>query len=101
MRSNRQVVTYIIFGLIIIGIISSFFKNPAPMIIPLLVFGVIFLLYKYPPAQLRRAFKSKTGRGHSSTGSRPSTKSGSSRKNTTFRVIKGNKRDDDEPPRYH
>ncbi len=101
MRSNRQLIAYIIFGLIIIGLISSFIQNPGPFLIPLIVLGGVFLLYKYPPQQLRRVFKPKSGSRQSHASPRSSSKSSETRRKTTFRVIKGNKRDDEEPPRYH
>jgi hypothetical protein len=91
MRNRQTTFAYIIFGLIGIGILSALFSNPAGMLIPVLVFGVIFYLYKYPP-------KSWRGFGRSSTRFTKPPK----RKNATFRVINGNRRDDsEEPPKYH
>ncbi len=101
MRSNRQLIAYIIFGLIVIGLISSFIQNPGPFLIPLVVLGGVFLLYKFPPRRMSSLFKSKPNSGRSYSSTRSSTKPPGGRRKTTFRVIKGNKRDDDEPPRYH
>lgn len=74
--------TYIIFGLIIIGVISMISNNPAAYIIPLTIFAVVFLLYKFPPGRRgQQAPKSKKAK---------------------FRVIKGSKSDEpDEKPPLH
>lgn len=87
---------YIVYGLLAIGILSTFIRNPAPFIIPLLVFGVIFLLYKFPPNRFRRNTGRKTGRGAEAR------RSDRERRKTTFRVIYGSKpNSDDDPPQYH
>lgn len=81
---------YIIFGLIAVGIISAFIDNPGRMIIPLLVFGLVFYFLKFPPKRLRR-------NKYASAASKPKEK----RKKPSFRVIRGNKDDDDDTPKYH
>lgn len=93
MRRRHSVIAYLIFGLAAIGILSKLLASPSTMLIPLLVLGGVFLLYKFPP------------RGVRFRGTRPGRRtdvhrSKASRK-AAFRVIRGNKRDDDEPPRYH
>lgn len=87
---------YIIFGLLAIGILSGVVRNPAPFIIPILVFGTIFLLYKFPPDSWKRRRAPKNPRRGPV---RPTEKE---RRKANFRVIYGNKSDsEDEPPRYH
>ncbi|PZE22219.1 hypothetical protein CBW46_006665 [Paenibacillus xerothermodurans] len=77
---------YIILGLALIGVAAQ----AAKLIVPIVVFGVIFLLYKFPP---------------NTWGKRNRRTSGSARprrsKNASFRVIDGNKDGSDEPPKYH
>lgn len=94
MPHRNKLIAYIIFGLIAIGILSSFINRPSAMLIPIVVLGVVFYLYKFPPT--RRSQKPRPGAGR---GKQRNTKSP---RKSTFRVIRGNKRDDDnEPPRFH
>lgn len=79
---------YVIFGLMTIGILASISANLRAWAIPLLVFGLVYLLYKFPPDRLLRSFKQKS--------SKPKKKY----KQAKFRVIDGQRRDD-EPPTYH
>lgn len=87
MRQRFTLSGYIILGLIAIGIIVSF----RTLIIPILVFLIIFLLYKFPPAKWAQFGQSLSNR----SSKKPK------RKNAKFRVIQGNKRDDDDRPPYH
>ncbi|CAG7612666.1 hypothetical protein PAESOLCIP111_01559 [Paenibacillus solanacearum] len=89
MRNRDRTIAYIIFGLIAIGLLSSIFSNPGAYIIPILVFGIIFWLYKYPPNRWRynRMAAPRSGKGK--------------RRNATFRVIPGSKNDPDDTPKYH
>ena len=79
--------TYIIFGLFAIGLLTQ--RDLGSILIPLIVLGVIFWLYKYPPGRSRRP------------GGRPTDGRKQSNRKHSFRVIRGNKRNDEEPPRYH
>lgn len=84
---------YIIFGLLALGILARFVQNPGPFLIPFLVFGTIFLLYKFPPNRIR----SFTLKRQSNIRYREKE-----RRKSRFHVIRGNKHpDDEEPPRYH
>ncbi|TDF99813.1 hypothetical protein E1757_04980 [Paenibacillus piri] len=74
-----------IIGLALIGVASK----ALTLIIPIAVFGIIFVLYKYPPNTWG---KSKTTRGGKTKEKRT--------RNATFRVIDG-KGGSDEPPKYH
>ncbi|MBE1445532.1 hypothetical protein [Paenibacillus sp. OAS669] len=88
MKKRFSIATYVVLGLALIGIASKALQ----LIIPILVFSVIFLLYKYPPNRWRKpAFSAKSG---------GRTKERRTR-NATFRVIDGNKGSSDEPPKYH
>ncbi|MBP1155061.1 MULTISPECIES: hypothetical protein [unclassified Paenibacillus] len=93
MRNRNSTIAYVIFGLIAIGILFTVLSRPGTLIIPLLVFGIIFWLYKYPPSSWRSKTRSFT----------PPRFNGSKakRKNATFRVINGRKDGSDEPPKYH
>jgi threonine/homoserine/homoserine lactone efflux protein len=88
MRNKLSVGGYIIAALIIIGLIASL----RAYFIPICVFGIIFLLYKFPPSRWR-AKKS----------SNPVRKQGKRKtQDATFRVIQGNKNSDsDDRPKYH
>ncbi|WP_270170433.1 hypothetical protein [Paenibacillus sp. SYP-B4298] len=73
-------------------------------VIPIVVLGAIFLLYKFPPKPLRR--NGTQGRPGVSARPRatssPSHRSKTSRKNIPFRVIEGGKDDNqDDLPKYH
>jgi hypothetical protein len=95
MRKRFPLSTKLILGLIVIGLISSIIKSPSSYMIPLLVFGAIFLLYKYPPNQIIRKGTSKTSYTYQN-------KSKEKKKPSPFRVIQGNKdSSDDDSPKYH
>lgn len=96
MRRRYSISVYLIFGLLAIGILSRFVANPASLIIPILVFGTIFLLYKFPPGRWGTKRRPEIKRGASSR------MSDRERRKSNFRVIYGNKSSsEDEPPRYH
>jgi len=94
MRYKRFSATdYVVFGLLAIGLLSLFVHNPGPFIIPLLVFGGVFLLYKFPPGRFASSRSSR------SQGSRFRERD---RRKSSFRVIPGKKdAPDEEPPKYH
>ncbi|MFC0216083.1 hypothetical protein ACFFK0_27180 [Paenibacillus chartarius] len=83
MRGRYSIGTYIIFGLLAIGLLFSL----TTIFIPILVLGAIFLLYKFPPSTWRKVtmYRKDDGKRH---------------RKARYRVIHGTKRDDD-PPRYH
>lgn len=91
MRSNTRILTYVIVGLIVIGILYRLNQ----FIIPIIVLGIIFLLYKFPP---NRWFQANGA--HRSGYSDRNQKTRTSKK-AKFRVIRGNKQSDDDPPKYH
>lgn len=87
----------VILTLIGVGLFAQMLNNPVQLIIPVVVFGVIYLLYKFPPGGARTSAKprSKPANRRESQASKPK-----SRKNIPFRVIEGGK-DDDNLPKYH
>lgn len=92
----------IIFALLAIGFVVGVMKSAISLILPIVILGGIFLLYKYPPSFLggrRGASKPSTY----VTQNRPSAKTKRDRprsKTVPFRVIEGGK-DDDDMPKYH
>ncbi|CAM4233116.1 hypothetical protein PATA110616_02140 [Paenibacillus tarimensis] len=86
----------VLLALIIIGLIEDLTYNPIQLLIPLLIFGTVFLLYKFPPGGARRG-KPAVRKTSASSRSKSSTRS---RKPVPFRVIEGGK-DDDNLPKYH
>jgi hypothetical protein len=89
MRTRFTVGGYIVIGLIIIGLIASL----QALFIPICVFGLIFLLYKFPPSRWR-VKKNNPRSGQRSTKRKT--------RDATFRVINGNKNSDtDDRPKYH
>ncbi|HZG85103.1 hypothetical protein [Paenibacillus sp.] len=99
-RDQRQkILFYVILGLIAVGILSSLFRNPGGMLIPIIVLGGVFLLYKFPPHRWKSfSFRAKPRYAPPS----PKEK-GRKTQRAKFRVIQGSKRDDDNDnvPKYH
>lgn len=88
---------FIVFALLVMGILSAFVQHPAPFIIPILVFGSIYLLYKFPPNRWRGGTRKSAAQREAQYRQRERD-----RKKSNFRVIYGNKpNQEDEPPRYH
>lgn len=99
--SQRIVLTGILI-LAGIGFVWTLVYSPGQVLVPLVVFGIIALLIKFPPTQW--------GRGRTGTSRTPGPSPGGSRRNLSksaakrakFRVIQGAKSDDDaKPPKYH
>lgn len=85
MRRKFSPIEVAIAILIAIGLLVSL----RTLFIPILVLGIIFLLYKFPPSRWR---KNSMGRGPAK----------GKRKNAKFRVINGSKdSDSDDLPKYH
>ncbi len=95
---RQKILFYVIVGLIAIGMLSMILQDPAGAIIPVVVLGGVFLLYKYPPQRWKELrFRAGAHRGSGSAGPRK----GRAAKRAKFTVIPGNKRDDDDKPKYH
>lgn len=105
-RSSKWNIWSITFlALLIIGIVYSVIRNPFVFIIPIVVLGGIFLLYKYPPSFLR-GMGTQQGSSYAKAAQRRSTTTNKKKTNkprsktVPFRVIEGGKEDDDTP-KYH
>ncbi|WP_240941066.1 hypothetical protein [Paenibacillus sp. HB172176] len=100
---GMSVIGIIVLSLMIIGFLFYLFNNPLAMLLPIVIFGGIFLLYKYPPSFLRGFNSSQYQRAAKVTQmKKPSAKSRKDRpksKTVPFRVIEGGK--DDDLPKYH
>ncbi|MFS1512144.1 hypothetical protein VQL36_06885 [Chengkuizengella sp. SCS-71B] len=97
MNSRQRMIFYVILGLIAIGIVSSAFTNPGSFVIPLLVFGLVFYLYKFPPKKYRNRKYEKVVKFQ---------KKQKKRRKHRFKVIDGNKnkdekKDEEETYPYH
>ncbi|MFS0722777.1 hypothetical protein [Paenibacillus sp. 1P07SE] len=95
----------IVVGLIFIGLIVTLISDPSILIIAAAVFGVIYLLYKFPPD---RWFGRKPGsrnqpkvKPSARTVQKMQARTKKPRKKVPFRVIEGGKDDDDNIPKYH
>ncbi|WP_133305034.1 hypothetical protein [Paenibacillus pinisoli] len=92
----------ILFALMAIGIVVGFMRFAIYLILPIVILGGIFLLYKYPPSFLggrRGASHSRTHVTQTRTTAKPKRDRPRS-KTVPFRVIEGGK-DDDDMPKYH
>ncbi|MBW7473572.1 hypothetical protein K0T92_02285 [Paenibacillus oenotherae] len=85
----------VILTLVVIGLTAQTIGNPIQLIIPVVVLGVIFLLYKFPPRPSKAKPYQKSAARRDGGQTKPKT-----RKNVPFRVIEGGK-DDDNLPKYH
>ncbi|MEI7024686.1 hypothetical protein [Paenibacillus sp. y28] len=84
---------YIVGVFMVIGLLTSVIKNPSGLALPVIIFAVVFYLWKFPPKRFR-------GGGFTS-GPSPRMKQQPKSKTAKFRVIPGSKTDDEEPPKYH
>lgn len=87
--------TYVIFGLMVIGILFNLTSFQG-WIIPTVILLLVYVLYRFPP---RRG----TDRRYQAAARRTTAQKQhkSNKRVTMFRVIKGNKDDNDDTPRYH
>ncbi|REK77360.1 hypothetical protein [Paenibacillus paeoniae] len=95
-------ITIILFALLLIGIVVGIARFAISLILPIVIIGGIFLLYKYPPSFLggrRGGSQSRTHVTQSQTSAKPRRDRPRS-KTVPFRVIEGGK-DDDDIPKYH
>ena len=91
--NSRKIIIYSLLVLFTIGVLSRFSSNPMQLLLPLLIIGGVFFLYKYPIHSLKKSKLRVKSR-------RPK-----------LRVIHGCKQergrsamsdpDEEEPPRYH
>ena len=97
MRGKITPLMAVLLTLIAIGIIAKFRESPGVLIIPAVVFGIVFLLYKFPPGRSRREYRPP----RPSARERRKTGAASRRKSAPFKVIEGGRDDDEDRPRYH
>lgn len=106
MRKRMTPAAYVIFFLLIIGILYTFYQSPSTLLIPVIVFGVIYLLYKYPILKwLTGSNRTQSERSRYKSALKKQKMHTSRR--ASFTVIKGSKADDrddgddDDRPLYH
>ncbi|WP_054949498.1 hypothetical protein [Numidum massiliense] len=110
MRHRAHGWMYAVFVFLAIGMISMLITNPARLVLPLIIFGAIFYLYKFPPRWLlrltgqppRQAYRQSSYRNRSQQPQRPQSSARSPerkaprrkrRKHPHLRVIDGQKKD--------
>jgi hypothetical protein len=73
------------------------------LLIPVIIFAVIFLLYKYPPGRRNRSPKIKpSARTMAKTANARKQQTTGKRKTYPFHVIEGHKgKSEEEQPKYH
>lgn len=99
-KGRFNAASIIVLALILIGVVNVAIFSPWSFLFPIIIVGIILLLYKFPPGQSRnnaRTSHAKQQKRHSGT-NRQASKPRS--KTVPFRVIEGGK-DDDDMPRYH
>ena len=99
---NRHRISFIvIMALAALGIVNSIWNGRYGLLIPVLVFGIVFLLLKFPPSRFQRAPKIKVSQR---TEAKYAKSQKPKRKTVPFRVIEGSKGKDDGDdniPRFH
>lgn len=87
----------IVIALMAIGFVYMLLINPGSLLIPIIIFGGIFLLYKYPPSSWggNKNPRPYVKQNRTQPQQRPKSR------RAPFRVIEGGKDDDDELPKYH
>jgi hypothetical protein len=98
MRRRLTPLAAVLLTLAAIGVVATLIRHPSQLIIPAVVFGIVFLLYKFPPGRGRREYRAPR------PGAREQRrKSGAAprRKAVPFKVIEGGRDDDENRPRYH
>lgn len=94
---------WITIGLAVFGIVGGGFKL-GHILPPLIVFGAVFLLYKFPPKKYRKSTASKikpSARTMAKVNSERRQSTPEKRKHYPFQVIEGQKGKNDDTPKYH
>lgn len=100
---------------IVDGLFARGSINPLSVLIPVIIFGIVFILYKYPPKKYRKRSTPKVKpsartmakvanefRKTSSGTMNGANGTNSKRKHYPFQVIDGQKgKNDDDYPKYH
>ena len=99
---NRHRISFIvIMALAALGVVYSILNGKYGLLIPVIVFGLVFLLLKFPPGRYRKAPKIKVSQR---TEAKYAKSHKPKRKTVPFRVIEGSKGKDDGDdniPRFH
>ncbi|QOS80013.1 hypothetical protein JNUCC31_03430 [Paenibacillus sp. JNUCC31] len=108
---KQAILFWTFIALAAVGILTSLWnKGVSQLVIPLIVFGVVFLLYKYPPRRFARKTSSPKikpsartmAKVNAQSGTRKSSSSSKKRKDYPFQVIQGQKgKSDEDVPKYH
>ncbi|MDN4601667.1 hypothetical protein P5G61_10570 [Paenibacillus sp. F6_3S_P_1C] len=108
---RQAIIFWTLIALAAIGILNWLLSGGiSRIVIPLIVFGVVFLLYKYPPRRWASKASSpkikpsaKTmAKVNAQSGTRKSNSSSKKRKDYPFQVIQGQKgKSDEDVPKYH
>lgn len=102
MRSSNVIgyIALILVALLIaVGIFATWQNNKLFIIIPVVLFGLIFYFIKRPPAFLNKGQKTR-GTYQSAVKQSRAKKERPRSKTVPFKVIEGG-RDDNDTPRYH
>ncbi|OUM96887.1 MAG: hypothetical protein A9Z00_04775 [Thermobacillus sp. ZCTH02-B1] len=102
MRGKITPLAAVLLTLAAVGIVATLRERPALLIIPAAVFGIVYLLYRFPPDRFRkRRYRAPQppARDRRKTGS--GAGAFSRRKALPFRVIEGGRDDDGNRPKYH
>ena len=99
MKNAYSLVMWIAFLLLIIGLGKSFILRPLSLLIPIIIIGIVIYFLKHPGIILNRnRHRSRNYYQKSRKTKNPATR----RKDIPFKVIDGNKKDnDDDRPKYH
>lgn len=92
MKRRYHWLLYVFAALVCIGIWQEFQYDPIGFLIPVAIFGAVFLLLKFPPSRGKRAGKPYRPSAGASAPRNKSVKD--KRKHIPFKVIQGSKRDD-------
>ncbi|WP_435925101.1 hypothetical protein [Paenibacillus sp. DYY-L-2] len=105
---KQAILFWILIALAVFSIVDGLFNGGTfrigGLIIPLIVVGIVFLLYKFPPRKFAKQ-KPKvkpSARTMAKVAAERRPPSGKKRKSYPFQVIDGNKgKNEDDLPKYH
>jgi len=100
MRRRLTPLSAILLTLAAIGFVTMLIRYPAQLVIPAVVFGIVFLLYKFPPGRYRRR-EYRAPRPSARDRRKSGSGAAARRKTVPFRVIDGGRDDDENRPKYH
>ena len=106
---KQAIVFWLLIAFAAFGIIGGLFGRGrahwSTILVPVLVVGIIFILYKYPPRKYRKQnpkVKPSARTMSKLAAERRTASSGQKRKSYPFQVIDGQKgKNEDDIPKYH